>query len=217
MLTVLGITAPIFLLIALGFASARAGLVNREHLTDEEKARFDFDLAKANYLKSIEGFRKAGIWTPDLSPLFDERDVETPYYFQADHHWTPAGAERTARLVAETLKDVPGFADIEKKEFASTVTGLLPKAGTLHKTAAQFCGTSYATQYVERYETEPVGEASADSLFGDEANPQIALVGTSNSGPAYNFAGFLQQHGRINRNNTIEHREIDRYFETVGR
>ncbi|OEC33914.1 alginate biosynthesis protein AlgX [Pseudomonas cuatrocienegasensis] len=170
------------------------GLVNREHLTDEEKARFNFDLAKANYIKSIEGFRKAGIWTPDLSPLFDERDVETPYYFQADHHWTPAGAERTARLVAETLKDVPGFADIEKKEFASTVTGLLPKAGTLHKTAAQFCGTTYATQYVDRYETEPVGEASADSLFGDEANPQIALVGTSNSGPAYNFAGFLQQY-----------------------
>jgi predicted permease len=32
MLTVLGITAPIFLLIALGFVSARAGLVNREQV-----------------------------------------------------------------------------------------------------------------------------------------------------------------------------------------
>ena len=172
------------------------GLVNREKLTAEEKASFDFDLAKQNYLKAIDGFRKAGIWTPDLSPLFDEQGVETDYYFKADHHWTPNGADRTAKLVAETLKQIPGFDDIPKKDFESKVVGLLPKAGTLHKTAAQFCGTTYATQYVDRYETEAAGEAGADALFGDESNPQIALVGTSNSGPAYNFAGFLQQHSR---------------------
>jgi len=170
------------------------GLVNREKLTAAEKAQFDFKLAKQNYLKAIDGFRQAGIWTPDLSPLFDEQGVETDYYFQADHHWTPAGAERTAELVSKTLEQIPGFADIPKKDFESKVVGLLPKAGTLHKTAAQFCGTSYATQYVPRFETTTQGEADSDSLFGDEADPQVALVGTSNSGPAYNFAGFLQQH-----------------------
>ncbi|HWV09636.1 MAG TPA: alginate O-acetyltransferase, partial [Pseudomonas sp.] len=37
------------------------GLVNREKLTPEEKANFDFDLAKKNYQKAIEGFRQAGI------------------------------------------------------------------------------------------------------------------------------------------------------------
>ncbi|WP_271410974.1 alginate O-acetyltransferase [Pseudomonas sp. Q1-7] len=169
------------------------GLVNREKLTPEEKARFNYDLAKQNYLAALEQFRKAGIWTTDLSPLFDEKGVGTDYYFKADHHWTPAGADRTARLVAETLKDIPGFDDIPKKDFQSKVVGLLPKAGTLHKTAGQLCGTSYATQYVERYETEASGDGG-DSLFGDESNPQVALVGTSNSGPAYNFAGFLQQH-----------------------
>lgn len=170
------------------------GLVNREKLTAAEKAQFDFKLAKQNYLKAIEGFRQAGIWTPDLSPLFDEQGVATDYYFKADHHWTPAGAQRTAKLVAETLKQIPSFDEAPNKEYASKVVGLLGKAGTLHKTAANFCGTSYATQYVERFETEPVGEADSASLFGDEADPQIALVGTSNSGPAYNFAGFLQQY-----------------------
>lgn len=172
------------------------GLVNREQLTADEKANFDYDLAKKNYLDAVAKFRKAGIWVTDLSPLFDEKDVGTDYYFKADHHWTPAGADRTAKLVAETLKEIPGFNDIPKKEFESKVVGLLPKAGTLHKTAANFCGTSYATQYVERFETEPVGEAGGDSLFGDESNPQIALVGTSNSGPAYNFGGFLEQHAK---------------------
>ncbi|WP_394234354.1 alginate O-acetyltransferase [Pseudomonas anguilliseptica] len=170
------------------------GLVNREKLTAEEKARFNFELAKQNYLKAIEGFRQAGIWTPDLSPLFDEQGVDTDYYFKADHHWTPAGAERTAKLVAATLKEIPGFDAIPQQQFESNITGLLPKAGTLHKTAAHFCGTSYATEYVPRFETTMQGEADSDSLFGDEADPQIALVGTSNSGPAYNFAGFLQQH-----------------------
>ncbi|WP_296219357.1 alginate O-acetyltransferase [Pseudomonas sp. UBA2684] len=170
------------------------GLVNRAQLTAEEQRQFNFALAKQNYLQAVADFRKAGIWVTDLSPLFDEPAADTAYYFKADHHWTPAGAERTAKLVAETLKQIPAFADIPQQQFESKVVGLLPKAGTLHKTAANFCGTSYATQYVERYATEPVGEADSDSLFGDAASPQIALVGTSNSGPAYNFAGFLQQH-----------------------
>ncbi|MCH1275336.1 alginate O-acetyltransferase AlgX-related protein, partial [Pseudomonas aeruginosa] len=60
-----------------------------------------------------------------------------------------------------------------------------------HKAAAQLCGNSYATQYVVRFETEPVGASDSGDLFGDGGNPQVALVGTSNSGPAYNFAGFL--------------------------
>ncbi|UCO99301.1 alginate O-acetyltransferase [Metapseudomonas lalkuanensis] len=171
------------------------GLIDREKLTPEEKAHFNYELAKKNYLAAVDQFRKAGIWVTDLSPLFDEKGVDTDYYFKADHHWTPAGADRTAKLVAETLKQIPAFGDIPKKEYESKVVGLLPKAGTLHKTAAQFCGTGYATQYVDRYETEAAGDGgSGDSLFGDESNPQVVLVGTSNSGPAYNFAGFLQQH-----------------------
>ncbi|MFZ6047760.1 alginate O-acetyltransferase [Pseudomonas sp. CR3202] len=170
------------------------GLVNREKLTPEEKAHFNYELARKNYLAAVDQFRKAGIWVTDLSPLFDEKGVATDYYFKADHHWTPAGADRTAKLVAETLKQIPGFDDIPKQEYQSKVVGLLPKAGTLHKTAAQFCGTGYATQYVDRYETEAAGSGGGDSLFGDESNPKVALVGTSNSGPAYNFAGFLQQY-----------------------
>ncbi|WP_263141261.1 alginate O-acetyltransferase [Pseudomonas sp. RIT-PI-AD] len=170
------------------------GLVNREKLPAGEREKYDYELARKNYLKTVEDFRKTGIWVTDLSPLFDEKGVDTDYYFKADHHWTPMGADRTAKLVAETLKQIPGYDEIPKKEFASKRVGLLAKPGTLHKTAAQLCGTSYPVQYVDRYETEPVGEAGGDSLFGDDADPLITLVGTSNSGPAYNFGGFLEQH-----------------------
>ena len=83
--------------------------------------------------------------------------------------------------MAETLKQVPGFEEIPKKQFESKRVGLLSKLGTF-KAAAQLCGNSYATQYVDRFETEPVGASDSGDLFGDGGNPQIALVGTSNSG-----------------------------------
>ncbi len=39
------------------------GLVNREKLSPAEKAGFDYELAKKNYLATIARFRQAGIWT----------------------------------------------------------------------------------------------------------------------------------------------------------
>lgn len=172
------------------------GLINRDKLTEAERANFDFDLAKRNYLEAVAQIRKTGIWITDLSPLFDERHA-LAYYFKGDHHWTPVGADRTAALVAETLKQIPGFEAIPTQEFVSKRVGLLPKKGTLHKTAGEFCNTSYATEYVDRYETEPVGESGGDDLFGEESLPQVTLVGTSNSGAAYNFGGFLEQHSGV--------------------
>ncbi len=76
--------------------------------------------------------------------------------------------------MAETLKQVPGFEEIPKKQFESKRVGLLSKLGTFHKAAAQLCGNSYATQYVDRFETEPVGASDSGDLFGDGGNPQIA-------------------------------------------
>ncbi|GLU40916.1 alginate O-acetyltransferase [Pseudomonas sp. NBRC 100443] len=172
------------------------GLINREKLSPEEKASFDYELAKKNYLATIAKFREAGIYTPDFSPLFDEKEAH-PYYFKGDHHWTPYGAMRSAKIAAETLKQMPAYADIPKKEFESKRVGLLSKLGTFHKAAAQLCGSSYAPQYVDRFETEPVGDSGGGDLFDDGGDPQVAVVGTSNSGPAYNFVGFLEQYGKV--------------------
>ena len=56
------------------------GLVNRE-AQPGGKAGFDYELAKKNYLATIARFRQAGIWTPDFSPLFDEKEEHA--YFRA--------------------------------------------------------------------------------------------------------------------------------------
>ncbi|MHA6494149.1 alginate O-acetyltransferase [Pseudomonas borbori] len=170
------------------------GLVHPDKLRPEDRKHFDYERARANYSAALKKFRDQGIWVPDLTPLLAEKS-EQPYFFRGDHHWTPYGAERTALQVAETVKQIPAFADVPRKAYESRIAGLLGKRGTLHKAAGNICGTSYADEYVERFVTEPVGEeVSSDDLFGDQSDPQIVLVGTSNSGEAYNFPGFLQEH-----------------------
>ncbi len=173
------------------------GLVNRSKLNPAEQARFDFDKALRNYQGMLGRFAAMGYVVPDLSPLADERLPETlpahDFYFRGDQHWTPYGAQRTAKIVAAKVKQLPQFADIPQRAFETKKTGRMGKTGTLHNMAGQLCGTSYAIQYMDQFTTEPKGEAGDGDLFGDSAQAQITLVGTSHSGKNYNFAGFLQE------------------------
>ena len=168
------------------------GLVNRNKLLPAERERYDYDKALKNYQAMLTRFAKMGYFVPDLSPLTNEQQAHD-FYFRGDQHWTPYGAERTAKIVAETVKKIPAFADIPRREFETKVSGRMGKTGTLHNMAGQLCGTSYAIQYMDQFTTEPKGEAGDGDLFGDSGNPQITLVGTSHSGKNYNFSGFLQQ------------------------
>jgi alginate biosynthesis protein AlgX len=173
------------------------GLVNRNKLNPQDKARFDYEKALTNYKTMLGRFAQMGYVVPDLSPLTDENLPETlpahDFYFRGDQHWTPYGAQRTAKIVGDKVKQIPAFADIPKQEFETTKSGRMGKTGTLHNMAGQLCGTSYAIQYMDQFTTEPKGEAGDGDLFGDSGNPQITLVGTSHSGKNYNFAGFLQE------------------------
>jgi len=174
------------------------GLVDRNKLFPAERDKYDYDTALKNYQAMLGRFSQMGYWVPDLSPLTNEaltnESQAHDFYFRGDQHWTPYGAQRTAKIVAETVKKVPGFADIPKREFESHKSGRMGKTGTLHNMAGQLCGTSYAVQYMDQFVTEPKGEAGDSDLFSDAGNPEITLVGTSHSGKNYNFGGFLQEY-----------------------
>ena len=75
------------------------GLVNRDKLRPADYQRFDYDKALRNYRQALNRFEQLGIWVPDLSGLTDEHS-EQDFYFRRDQHWTPYGAERTARTQA---------------------------------------------------------------------------------------------------------------------
>ena len=92
--------------------------------------------------------------------------------------------------MAEGIRAVPVYRQLAQKTFVTTRSGVLAKRGTLQKAATLLCGHGYADQYVDRFTT---GAAEEGDLLGDDTVPEVALVGTSNSDPAYNFAGFISE------------------------
>ncbi|VUD58795.1 Alginate biosynthesis protein AlgX [Thalassocella blandensis] len=161
---------------------------------------FDFTTASDNYRHMVANLRAEGIVIPDLSPLFAEEPSDKEFFFRRDHHWSPWGAQRTAKMVAEEVKKHPRYAALDKTEFESKQIGLMRKRGSLQVAWYRICDTRFANQYVPEFRTEPKmdsGELDESSLFGDEGSdlPPVTLVGTSYSKGAaeYNFSGFLKE------------------------
>jgi alginate biosynthesis protein AlgX len=167
----------------------RRGLLASNHLLPADRARYDARAALVNYRRNLQRFRDAGFIVPDYGKLIDQPDG-TEYFFRRDGHWTPDGARRTAELIAQTIKTLPVYAKLHKKSFTTKRQGLSRHPGVLSIVAAQICGGNYPGEVASSYAT-----ASDDNnLFGDDALPEIALVGTSFSATGtYHFAGFLQQ------------------------
>ena len=165
------------------------GLMHADKLPPNIRKQYNVDAARNAYVQTLQRFRSLGIVVPDLDRLLKEPG-KGDYFYRGDHHWTPEGAERTAQITAETIRDMKAFAGIPQKTFTTQRTGIWGKRGTLQKAATQLCGHGYPDQYAPRFVT--ASEGSGD-LFGDESAPAITLTGTSNSDSAYNFAGFLEQ------------------------
>ena len=174
------------------------GLVHPNKLPENLPVKFSWPYARSNYLDALAKFRQAGLVVPDLGPLLDEPNREEAYYFKRDHHWTPYGARRTARIVADRVRQMSVFQTLSQQDFTTRRTGLIRKDGSLQDAAERICGQAWPSQYVDEYRTELEGGVSGgeeSALFGDESLPPVTLVGTSNSKGAqdYNFAGALQE------------------------
>lgn len=169
-------------------------LMQLEQLPASQRRGYNADAARQNYVKMLDQLRSAGVVVPATDRLLGAPgdDPDKAFFFRGDHHWTPEGARRTAEIAAEAIRKMPAYAGVNKARFATERVGLFAKSGTLHKAALIICGYGSPRQWVDRYVTEPVG-GGGDNLLGDAPTPQIALAGTSNSGEAYNFAGFLAE------------------------
>jgi alginate biosynthesis protein AlgX len=168
------------------------GLVHRSRLP--ESINYDYAAASANYRQALERFRGIGIIAPDLTPLLDEPEQEHEYFFRRDHHWTPYGAERVARLVAAELRNHPQYQSLEKRRFSNRRIGLMKKTGTLQRAWQRLCADTFADQYVDEFVSESGGNRQ-ELLFGNKL-PAVTLIGTSYSGGEvnYNFDGYLKQY-----------------------
>lgn len=152
--------------------------------------------ALRSYTAALQQLRDLGYVVPDYTRLIP--DTTGTFYQRRDHHWTTAGAQRTARMVADTISALPEYKDLTKTEYVTELKGLYKKYGTLATVATRVCGMSMPNQFVQAYATLPRHASTSESdLFGDTASrPEVALIGTSFSKGKvdYNFAGFMEEY-----------------------
>lgn len=83
------------------------------HLGNGVPKTLDPQWAGETYARFVQMLGEAGIYAPDLLALYRAQPGDVPFFFERDHHWTPAAAALTSKAIAgyvagrELLKDVP--------------------------------------------------------------------------------------------------------------
>ncbi|MFZ5561229.1 MAG: alginate O-acetyltransferase AlgX-related protein [Pseudomonadota bacterium] len=161
--------------------------------------------ALQSYLAANEQLRRLGYVVPDFGKLIPDK---TGLFFQRrDHHWSTFGSQKSARLVADTIMQLPLYPQLKKQEFVTELKGIVKKYGTLSTVASRICGMSLPNQYVQLYTTLPKGEPGGNdeaALFGETpSTAEVALIGTSFSKGKldYNFAGFMEEYLSVSIDN----------------
>lgn len=173
------------------------GLMHRAQLQPGHMHGFDYARASAKLRMFLQQMRDGGAIVPDVMTLVEQPPKD--FFFRRDHHWTPVGAEATARITADAIRQHPVYAQLPRKGYTTEQSLTLYKDGTLNLGLAAICGNHFGYQFVPGYQTVPESNDAAQ-LFEEQPDPEIVLVGTSNSAARedetkqFNFDGFLKQY-----------------------
>ena len=150
---------------------------------------YDVQRGRKSYSNYLQQLRNIKIVVPNIDSLF-EQTHNKPMFFARDHHWNHHGARTIARLTAHSIKAQKAYSGIEKQLFTSVSVGNDHNQGSLQRAAWTLCQQSFPKEPFKRYKTVAAGP---EDLFGELPEPQIVLVGTSNSSGRlkFNFEGFL--------------------------
>ncbi len=172
------------------------GLVHYNQLTPQELEEFDHKAAKRSYLKMLDDMRRSGVAVADMS----EADTVDNYFLKRDNHWTHEGAKFTAEAVANTIKTMPVYDELKKTDFSNKeITASQEATHRYAEFVNKICHSDIPRETLNKtFEVESLDNAqSEENLFGDESQPEITLLGTSNSTnpqPSFaNFEGFLKE------------------------
>lgn len=173
------------------------GLVHADEMYRRYKGKYGMNnpnLSWSNYEAMLDNLRKNGFYVAGVS-----RDkAPEDFFYRRDHHWTASGARATAESVAEVVKQIPAYSQIPKQEYQSVEQEPVEYDSSFGKAFRKMCDTSLPTEVIKPFETTPKDSGSDQaSLFGDGgSNPQVILLGTSNSvqeTSQANFEGFLKE------------------------
>ena len=181
-------------------------LVHPEYLGD---IHYDVQRGRRAYSHYLQQLRAINIVVPQIDSLFQQTQTK-PLFFARDHHWNHHGARTIARLTGYAIKarQIPG---IERQRFSSSNVGADHNDGSLQRAALELCDQRYPKEPFKLYQTVAVSsdlsndlsDNLSDNLFGELPEPQIVLVGTSNSKGqlGFNFHGFLAHYARASVSN----------------
>ncbi len=182
-------------------------LLMPEFLPDEAALYgFDVEIATAVYHDILDRLTKAGVVTVDIREAIVNRpaDVQDLPFYKADFHWSASGASLAAQAIAETIKNQPGYGDLDRATFETTPQEVGVAFSGMRRILQNRCLETLPQAETMTYTTtridsaEPTAGAGLD-LFGDaEETVPLALAGTSFSdSPINNFPGFLSDFAEL--------------------
>jgi alginate O-acetyltransferase complex protein AlgJ len=136
---------------------------------------------------------KRGLSVPDLRTALVEQREHRPVFLKTDTHWTPAGADIAARVVAAAVS-IPGLA--EARSFSATSGPIVHVDGDLmHYVSLGSFGKMAGLapeEVAPPVVTEATGTVTGSDLFGD-TTIAVNLIGTSYSAnETWGFASSLK-------------------------
>ena len=171
------------------------GMMHPAHIPGDVAQKYEFtdvDQAWKSYNQAVSSLRKLGIHVVSI----ERPPAEESFFFKRDHHWNPDGAHASAKAVAAYIKTLPIYESVTKVSFSTADLGPHEVEGASKKVFKKLCDTNQPTESIIKTATERSQAAAAQSdLFGDVAEPEVVLLGTSNSTmePSFsNFEGFLK-------------------------
>lgn len=182
------------------------GLLAANHLRRDAARQLRYDPAETSdtFHGFVKELRSTGLVVPDVLQAANRRtaDAGPGFFFKRDFHWTPAGAQATARAVAEELRKLPLFGQLQTAEFSTQARSEQSLKYIMAMDIQRHCEDFLPPETFTEYETsmrEPVASSSAGDnadLFGAPAGAdELVLLGTSFSDLAqFNFDGALSEH-----------------------
>ncbi|MNP19802.1 Alginate biosynthesis protein AlgX precursor [compost metagenome] len=163
-----------------------------EYLGREQPAA----LHAALYRDFLNRARQSGMAAPELLETLRQAKDNGQVFLRTDTHWTPLGAEAVAQRLGAAIRAGEGR-DLPQQDFVTETGKPAAHKGDLLSFLPLdplFSELLPQADQLEARKTHAADDAAGADLFGDSAQPQVALVGTSfSANPRWNFAGALKQ------------------------